>query len=299
MTDQQLLDWAVYLAGNGWKIFPLIPRTKRPAIRTWEQRATSDIDRIRRCWSHGTYNIGLATGASGLLVVDLDTPDPDEAAPDGWSRDGIASGADVLAHLAASAGTAVPETYTVTTPSGGTHLYFQQPHDLQLRNTAGTLGWLVDTRGHGGYVVAPGSITSTGGYELYDDHDPEPLPGWIAQGLAPKPPTAISAPREIASARHAAYVAAALRGEAERITTAPTGRHNTTLFVAAAALGQLVGGGHLDHGEATRVLQQAAAGHVRSTCGCTLREVDQTIRSGLRTGATHPRQLTPRKDTAA
>lgn len=41
-------------------------------------------------------------------------------------------------------------TYTVATPSGGTHLYFRQPSGAELRNTPATLGWRIDTRGHGG-----------------------------------------------------------------------------------------------------------------------------------------------------
>jgi hypothetical protein len=52
-------------------------------------------------------------------------------------------------------------TYTVATASGGEHLYFRQPVGLQLRNTQGEhgsgLGWCIDTRGHGGFVVAAGS----------------------------------------------------------------------------------------------------------------------------------------------
>ena len=51
------------------------------------------------------------------------------------------------------------DTCTVATPSGGLHLYYRAPaEDERLRNTAGTLGWKVDTRAHGGYVVAPGSV---------------------------------------------------------------------------------------------------------------------------------------------
>jgi hypothetical protein len=299
MSTQQLLTWALGLAERGWRVFPLVPGSKRPAIRAWEQRATTDPERITRCWNHAPYNIGLVTGPSGLVVVDLDTPDEGEAAPDGWSMVGISSGVDVLAHLATRAGASLPETYTVTTPSGGTHLYFRAPTTVDLRNTAGELGWLVDTRAHGGYVVAPGSITPRGGYELHDDSDPADLPGWLLQALTPKPREAISAPREIASVRHSAYVAGALQGEADRVLKARSGRHNKTLFEASVALGQLVGGGHLDHGEATRVLQHAAGYHVRSRCNCTERETTKTIESGLRAGVSRPRVLTHREGNAA
>jgi hypothetical protein len=45
------------------------------------------------------------------------------------------------------------DTYTVETPSGGRHSYFRQPSAQQLGSSAGRIGWKIDTRGHGGYVV--------------------------------------------------------------------------------------------------------------------------------------------------
>ena len=57
------------------------------------------------------------------------------------------------------------------------------------------LGWLIDTRARGGYVVGPGSIVSlpdgTGRYEVTYDRPPAPLPGVAgrpAHGTAPRPP---------------------------------------------------------------------------------------------------------------
>jgi hypothetical protein len=50
-ADNPLLGWALYLAAMGWHVFPLAPGTKRqPAVKDWENRATTDPDRIRRCW---------------------------------------------------------------------------------------------------------------------------------------------------------------------------------------------------------------------------------------------------------
>jgi hypothetical protein len=47
------------------------------------------------------YNIGIATGPSGLLVVDLDRPkNPTDLPPEPWRSRGCATGADVLAWLA-------------------------------------------------------------------------------------------------------------------------------------------------------------------------------------------------------
>src|SRR5262249_16232765 len=151
----------------------------------WEARATTDADRIRKAWSTAPYNVGIACRPSGLLVVDLDVPKPETVRPPEWDLEGVVTGEDVLAVLAHPAGQPLPyATYPVLTPSGGRHLYFRQPEE-PLGNTAGTLGWLVDTRGVGGYVVGAGS--SVDGREYLEDLDQTPadLPDWLFQQLVP------------------------------------------------------------------------------------------------------------------
>lgn len=87
---ERLLTAALDAAERGWHVFPLRPGDKRPALhgesvcpgigdcagghRKWEDRATTDPDRIRRAWAHGAFNVGIATGPSGLVVIDLDMP---------------------------------------------------------------------------------------------------------------------------------------------------------------------------------------------------------------------------------
>src|SRR5690606_7842280 len=133
-----LLDTALAAARRGWHVFPLRPRDKRPAVKDWETRATCDTDRITRCWSAGAFNVGIACGPSGLVVIDLDLPKPDQVAPAEWRIPGVNDGGDTLAVLAEQRGQPYPcETYTVTTASGGTHLYWQHPDGSELRNTAG------------------------------------------------------------------------------------------------------------------------------------------------------------------
>src|SRR5829696_7413899 len=132
-TDRQeltaeLAAAALALAGRGWRVFPVQPGRKVPAVRSdWEGRATTDPDRIIRCWAAGCWNMGVAAGPSGLVVVDLDMPKPGEEPPVEWALLGITCGADVFAELAARAGQPIPATFTVTTPSGGRHLYFTAP----------------------------------------------------------------------------------------------------------------------------------------------------------------------------
>lgn len=338
-SSPELLDAALAIAGRGWPVFPIRPGQKRPpalhsAARCpgtgacagghlgWEQRASTDPDRIRAAWTRGRFNIGLACGPAGLVVLDLDVPHSRaDRPPQRWNRGGIGGGpvrdgADVLAALAREAGQPVPgvdvATLTVATARGGRHLYFAAPAGIELRNTEGEhgtrgLGWKLDVRAHGGYVVAPGSITADGPYRLVTDAPPgglPELPGWLVQRLAPRPPTTVSAPSErppaVPRARLPAYVAAAVAGERERVADAPSGQHAAVLFVAAVALGQLVGAELLPEPVAAAELHDAAT-QMRAAatrpCGCTDTEIARTIGNGITAGRERPRRLTTRLTT--
>lgn len=288
MVTQQLAEWALYLADQRWHVFPITPGGKKPpAISRWEQRATIDPERITRCWRVGAFNIGIATGPSGLVVVDLDTTDGD--GPDG---------ADQLAQLAADRGVTLPATWTVTTPSGGRHLYFTTPAGVWLRNTKGDLAPAIDTRAGGGYVVAPGSLVPGGGYELADDTDPVELPGWLLQALCEHRPTVISGRADRPVATVSGYAAAAVARETERVRTAAPGQHNRTLSNAAYNLGQLVGAGLLHSGQARQALNDAAHVLITDHCDCTPREIARVIHAGITAGQDRPRRGSRRKDAA-
>lgn len=309
MSD--LLTTVLAHAARGWHIFPLRPDDKRPAFPNhaaddctgrdprcraagrhvgWEERATTDPDRIRRAWSTRPYGIGIATGPSGLVVVDLDVPKhADDGPPPEW--EGMRDGVDVFAALASRHGGTVDPTYTVTTGRGGSHLYYQHPTSgPDLRNTTGDrggLGWKVDTRAHGGYVVAAGSTVAGRPYEVALNCDPEPLPAWLAGLLAParRPapqPVEVALPVD----RHGRYVAAAIRRQVAHLTAAPEGQRNHVLFASAVALGQLAAGGALTDDDVYAVLEPAAL-----ATGLRPGEVARTIASGLRTGARNPRHL--------
>jgi hypothetical protein len=277
---------ALTAAGRGWHVFPLVPNAKRPAVKDWERRATTDPARIRAAWSASAYGIGVACGPSRLCVVDLDRPKPGEEPPGEWRIDGVHDGSDVLAVLAERAGQPYPgDTYAVRTASGGLHLYFTRPAGTELRNTAGALGWLVDTRAAGGYVVATGSTVDGHPYEVVADRPPAPLPDWISAALTrPAPVNPAAGPA--ASDRLPAYLRAAVAGELARVAAATRGSRNHTLYIAAIALGQLAAGGALNAKYVTAELEHAAAG-----VGLGQAEAVATIRSGLRAGARRPRTL--------
>lgn len=286
-----LRDWALHLAARGWAVFPLRPGSKQPAIRGWQTRASTDPDRITRCWHGGAgFGIGIACGPSGLVVLDLDPAPNNRPGPDGSGLDGATS----LAALAADRGVELAATFTVTTPRDGQHLYYRTPAGVALRNTAGTLAPSIDTRAAGGYVVAPGTALPNGGYELADDTDPPELPGWLVQALSQRPPASLSAPHDSGCTDVGGYVAAAVAGETGNVRGAPPGRHNATLCRAAYALGQLVGARVLDHTTARAELTAAAGCLIGGDCDCTPAEVARVIDSGLAAGARNPRRQTGR-----
>ncbi|HWR49311.1 MAG TPA: bifunctional DNA primase/polymerase [Pseudonocardiaceae bacterium] len=290
-----LRAWALHFAARGWHVFPIAPGAKKPpAVDRWETRASTDPDQITYWWRHTPYSIGIATGPSGLVVIDLDTAKPGETVPERWAALGVSSGAEVLRALARAHGTTLTPTYTASTPSGGWHLYYTAPPGAQLRNTQAVIGWKIDTRAHGGYVVAPGSLVPPSGYELSDDREPVELPGWLHQALTPKPPTVISTPAVAAAANPSGYVTAAVRGECHRVRTAPRGQHNAVLCRAAYALGQLIGAGLLHEAAARAELITAASPLISADCDCTPREIARVITAGLAAGARNPRRTTIR-----
>ncbi|MDI2127797.1 bifunctional DNA primase/polymerase [Yinghuangia seranimata] len=268
---------ALRAAERGWRVFPLVPGAKRPAIKSWETRATTDTERIARCWDHGPYNVGLAAGPSGLVVVDLDRPKHANDRPkEPWSQEDVRDGVDVLAVIASRQRAPYPkETFTVATVSGGRHLYFLAPDGAQLHNTAGKLGWKVDTRAYGGYVVAAGSVVDGNPYVVAVDSEPTPLPTWLGSLLRPAPVErrAVPTPSARSSSR---YADAALRNETANVAGAQEGTRNATLVRAARALGRLVASGDLTRVEVEDALKGAA-----SAAGLAERESAPAITSAL------------------
>ncbi|MER6631118.1 bifunctional DNA primase/polymerase [Streptomyces sp. NPDC000987] len=280
-----LLRAALDAAERGWHVFPLRPGSKVPALhgektctrtgpcehghRKWEQRATTDPGRIRAAWSRAPFNVGIATGPAGLLVIDLDVP------KDKGSSD-APGGAASFGALCERAGHAVPDTYRVRTASGGTHLYFTTPDGIRLTNTAGTIAPLVDTRAQGGYVVAAGSTTPTGRYEALCAPVAAPLPSWLQTILrpAPKPVQAPTGPMLGQSRR---YADVALANETRNVATAADGTRNATLLRAARALGRLIASGDLTRTQVEQALSRAAAGNATQP----QRYYEDVIRRGL------------------
>ncbi|MET8997189.1 bifunctional DNA primase/polymerase [Amycolatopsis sp. NPDC004169] len=300
-----LLAAALSAARRGWPVFPLAPRSKRPAIPDWQQRATCDPDRIRRWWRrHPSHNIGVACGPAGLLVLDLDAAHGPIPLP--WARLGVTHGRDVLTLLAHQVGEPDPvDTFTVATPRGGEHRFFSRPAGSRLRSTVGArgrgLGWHVDTRGPGSLIAAPGSLAVVHGvpvpYAVTWDLPVAVLPGWLVCALTPPPappPAAYPPPPLPATSRRvSAYVQAAVAAECRNVATAIEGHRHITVYAAAAALGELHGNGWISAAAITHHLTDAARRHL-GVADFDARELATTIRDGIAAGREHPRILTDR-----
>lgn len=172
-----MIEHALWLASNGFSIFPLRPGLKTPATKNGFKDATRDEAQIRVWWGmNPAANIGIATGAaSNCFVVDVD---------------GFA-GEAALQLLGA-----LPETLEACTPgkvdkrSGeflgkGRHLFFLYPGAVATIG-ASQIGEHLDHRSDGGYVVAAPSVhpDGTGSYAWSRLAPMAPLPQIILERLA-------------------------------------------------------------------------------------------------------------------
>ncbi len=290
-----LLDAALETAARGWKVFPLRTDSKIAAVSHWENWATTDPNKIRAQWGRGPFNIGIACGPSGLVVIDLDMPKPGKQIKPRWQRyhdAGVASGAQMLQVLASQQTNSLPgRTFTVATPSGGTHLYYRNTTGRRLSSTTDSVGWLIDTRAHGGYVVAPGSTVPGGAYRAVDTHEAAPIVCWLAalitsKPAAKRPPKPRLPVMPANSNRRQRYAHTSLAAEIDRLSSTLEGSRNDALNRAAYNLGQLIGAGLLSHETVERLLT-AAALHI----GLTPRETAATLTSGLTAGMRNPRKV--------
>lgn len=246
---------ALKYAARGWHVFPLIPRDKNPLTTHGFHDATVDPDQIVTLWRDQTFaNVGIATGASGLVGIDVDTK-KGKIGGQTWER------------LVAEHGHV--DTYTVRTWSGGLHYIYQDPHGL--RSTTGQekngrirgLGQDVDTRGVGGYLVAPPSIVREGDdfgqYEVLDDRTPLLVPDWIVEALraSQRPETLPGMPQ--GPVADSSEVEARVRALASELEQTETGANNEAARLAYMA-GQYVGAGQIDQDTAIGILLDAVAG---------------------------------------
>lgn len=162
---------------QGCKVFPCVPGGKEPATKEGWHIASNDPAQIAE-WQqvNPDFNWAIATGLSGLFVIDVD--------PNGldwWAK---------LLERDPAIREAVAGAYQVRTPRGGLHVYFKG----EGPSTASRIADGIDTRGginrdgkivSGGYVLLPGSRTVAGTYSALPGGSINPLPAAVA-GIVPE-----------------------------------------------------------------------------------------------------------------
>ncbi len=250
MTRDACLAAALRYAGAGWPVLPVIPGEKVPATPHGFHDASTDPDRITAWWKASPgRNVGIATGAPGPDVLDID-------------RHPGGSGFPALNHLLREG--IVPRPLAIVrTPGGGIHAYFKGTGQRNGHVPAEH----VDFRSRGGYVVAPPSVVGGRRYQVARHEPGEATFDWDAarkvldpQPERPKPARepAADGPRDVTHL--AGWVA-----------SQPEGNRNAGLFWAACRAVEAGDGNAFD------AMARAAA-----AAGLTEQEITRTIRSAQR-----------------
>jgi len=143
---------------------------KHPRVKAGVSEATTNIEQVRAWWNKPGWtdaNIGIATDDK-IWCLDIDG----------------AVGRASLEKLEAEHG-GLPQTWRVTTGSGGEHYYFVVPAGADIRNTVSALAPKVDVRGAGGYVIAPPSSHASGGRYIWH-RSCAPSPEMMVPAAAPE-----------------------------------------------------------------------------------------------------------------
>lgn len=184
-TRSTIFPAALRLAAKGMHVFPVhgilegdgkyfcdcgMPKCSSPGKHPIQiggfNTATREKTKITAWWERWpNANVGIATGPSGLAVIDVDP------------RHG---GDDAFAGLSERFGSF--ETAAVVTGSGGSHYYFRAPDSVTIKSTSASFADAkgeklegVDVRAAGGYVVAPPSRHISGDTYQWDAGSPDAL----------------------------------------------------------------------------------------------------------------------------
>lgn len=264
---------ALQAARRGFHVFPVEPLDKTPGRlypnRTredapwtikWSEVATNYPPTIVSWWNEcPDRNVGIACAPSGLLVVDCDLK----------NGDGLEEWSDICQKFAGDDSYLMWDTYTVNTGSGGAHFYYRWPPAVKASQSG--LSTNVDIRSNGGekggYVLAEGSVTRKGSYELDNSAPVMDAPAWLVALCTEKP-----RPKPIKSVYEKA-APTSYAGLVQSVCMAPDGNRNQALLWATRAMCS-------DGATESEVLELLVPAAVDN--GLTEREATDTIRSGYK-----------------
>jgi Bifunctional DNA primase/polymerase, N-terminal len=259
-TRNPRLEAALRYAAHGWPVLALVPNKKIPATRHGVLDATTSERQIIRWFdTHPDRNVGIATGAPGPDVLDVDNH--------GETANGFAA----LNRLK-RAGLVPEPSAIITTP----HLYFkgtQQGNGSMPKHH-------IDARSLGGYVVAPPSMVNGRPYVVVKHQAVSNEFGWQAARNHLEPPE-----RRVQPQRMREGTAEELDRLAAFVARQESGNRNNGLHWAASRAAEH---GLLD-ADGVELLVEAA---LRSGLRGGEREARKTIQSALGRGLDpHVRQL--------
>lgn len=124
----------------------------------------------------------LLVERSGLVVLDCDVRG--EFAAAGGKETAVTlelrHGVDDLTRLCREREKELPVTFTVSTPSGGAHLYFRQNRYCPVTSRGQREAWRIDVKASpNSYVIAP----PADGYAVTQDRPVAVLPYWLARHI--------------------------------------------------------------------------------------------------------------------
>ena len=242
-----------YADAAGWPVLAIEPGGKRPIPPHGFKEASTSHRQIEQWWRDvPNANIGIATGAPGPDVLDVDV-----------HKGGTGYGP--LRELKQAG--LVPEPMAIIrTPSSGAHLYYR---GTEQRN--GHLsGKHLDYRGQGGYVVASPSRIAGRDYEVVKHQPSVATFDWSAarEFLQPQPQRQpYRAPERAGGPRDVSHLAAWVAGQ-------PEGNRNDSLFWASCRA--------VEAGDVATLDSLASAAR---SAGLDEREIGRTIASAQRTTA--------------
>lgn len=183
-----MLDAALRYARRGWAVFPVhYPANgkcscgysscenvaKHPLTENGLKDASTAEADVLRWWARWPQaNIGIATGASNLVVLDIDPRHSGDAS---------------LEAVRAAHGEI--DTAIVLTGGGGEHYYFRAPANVHVTSRTNALGLQypgIDVRAAGGYVLAPPSLHASGQRYVPEASGARKLaevPAWLLDAL--------------------------------------------------------------------------------------------------------------------
>lgn len=133
----------------GWRVLPV--NLKGAAVlKGWPEQATTDLAVIDSWFGDGgryvNSLVGIVTGSeSGIWATDLDV------------KNGP-NGIEAFEQMVQEHGQPLPETLVIETPSGGRHLLWAYPDDIEIVTAKDVGAKGIDTRGWHGYIVAPFTV---------------------------------------------------------------------------------------------------------------------------------------------